>query len=67
MGGLMDREHIPAIVWREKENIAILESVEVAVRVLKGRRLTEAQKTYALDLAIDLIELAKGDLDDEGF
>jgi hypothetical protein len=63
----MDREHIPAIVWREKENAAILESLEVAVRVLKGRRLTEAQKTYALDLAIDLIELAKGDLDDEGF
>jgi hypothetical protein len=62
MEGKLEGAFIPASQWRGMESTAILSSIEVAVRVLSGRRLSEAQRRYALDLAADLIELAKAGL-----
>jgi hypothetical protein len=52
---------VSAEEWRKMTNEEVLESVEVATRVLRGRRLTKDEKKYAAELSKDLINLATGE------
>jgi len=49
---------VPAKEWRTMESREILESMEVAIRVLKERKLSNEEKKYASALAKDLVDIA---------
>jgi replication fork clamp-binding protein CrfC len=49
---------IPAVDWRKLSNMDILGSIEVALRVLRERKLSAEEKKYAATLAKDLIDVA---------
>jgi len=60
---------VPAKEWREMSSDEILNSIDVAVRVLAGRKLDAGQKKFANELAKDLIDIAldppEGDAEEE--
>jgi hypothetical protein len=49
---------IPAVDWRKLSSMDILGSIEVALRVLRERKLTAEEKKYAATIAKDLIDIA---------
>jgi signal transduction histidine kinase len=52
---------VPAEEWRRMTNEEVLESIDVATRILRGRTLTKDEKRYAAELSKDLINLATGE------
>jgi hypothetical protein len=49
---------IPAVDWRKLSSMDVLGSIEVALRVLRERKLTAEEKKYAATIAKDLIDIA---------
>jgi hypothetical protein len=52
---------VPAEEWRRMTNEEVLESIDVATRILRDRTLTKDEKKYAAELSKDLINLATGE------
>jgi len=48
---------IPAVEWKKLSTKEILDSVDIATRVLRERSLTSEEKKYACSLAKDFIEI----------
>jgi hypothetical protein len=58
---------VPAEEWRRMTNEEVLESIDVATRILRDRTLTKDEKKYAAELSKDLINLATGESSPSGF
>jgi hypothetical protein len=58
---LSEKEFIPASEWRIKDTSAILNSIEMAMKVLEDRKtkFTDADKQFILELVQGLIDLVK--------
>jgi signal transduction histidine kinase len=52
---------VPAEEWRRMTNEEVLESIDVATRILRGRTLTKDEKKYVAELSKDLINVATGE------
>jgi len=50
---------IYASEWREMNTEAILQSIEIAVRVLRERDLTNEHRRFIVELTKELVDLAK--------
>jgi len=48
---------IPAIEWKEMSSREILNSVEIAIRVLRERKLNDDEKKYVIELVKDFIDI----------
>jgi hypothetical protein len=52
---------ITADKWRNMETFDVLNSIELAVRVLKDRKLGREEKMFCLELIKEIADLVKGD------
>jgi hypothetical protein len=52
---------ITADKWRNMETFDVLNSIELAIRILKDRKLGREERVFCLELIKEIADLVKGD------